>query len=294
MTIDQIRYFMAVAENTTFLNAAESLNISQSALSKQIINLEKELDVKLLDRSKRSASLTDAGKAFYQHGLTLTRDYHKLISDLASYKEERKAVLKIGTLPFLPQYHLTTRLKSFQEQHPKIDLILSEVEEKELKAGLDLGTYDMILARGNMTSHPRYESYLVTEDELVLVLPASHPLSARKQINLLEVEGDSFILMNTYTAIYKLCMELFQKDALTPRIIRNARVESIISAISIGEGISLLARSNLNVFRHENIAAVSLSPPVRLPIVLTRLRRKETTAAIKSFIKFFASSSQHT
>ena len=66
MTFDQIQYFIAIAECNTYFDAAEELNISQSALSKQIIKLEKELGVALLDRSRRKASLTPAGETFYQ------------------------------------------------------------------------------------------------------------------------------------------------------------------------------------------------------------------------------------
>lgn len=289
MTFDQIRYFKAVVENTTFLNAAESLNISQSALSKQIINLEKELEVKLLDRSRRSSSLTDAGRAFYRHALKIGQDYEALISDLSAYRKEETSVLKIGTLPFLPQYNLTTRLKVFQEQFPGIQLILDEVEENQLKEGLDRASYDIVLTRASLTDNTRYENYPVAIDELVLVVPLSHPLSEKKQADLDHLYDESFILMNTYTAIYKICMELFKSRGLNPHVIRNARVESIISAVSIGEGISLLARSNLGVFHHDNIAAVSLSPRVSLPVVLTKLGRKETTAAMKAFIKFLSS-----
>ena len=69
MTFDQLDFFISVAETDTFLNAAEKLHISQSSLSKQIQKLENELDIKLLDRSKRSATLTKAGAAFYQEAL---------------------------------------------------------------------------------------------------------------------------------------------------------------------------------------------------------------------------------
>ena len=71
MTFDQIQYFIAIAECNTYFDAAEELNISQSALSKQIIKLEKELGVALLDRSRRKASLTPAGETFYQDALAL-------------------------------------------------------------------------------------------------------------------------------------------------------------------------------------------------------------------------------
>ena len=64
MTFEQLQYFISIVEHDTFFDAAEDLHISQSALSKQIMRLEKDLDLKLFDRSRRKACLTDAGTAF--------------------------------------------------------------------------------------------------------------------------------------------------------------------------------------------------------------------------------------
>ena len=68
MTFEQLNDVIAVVENETFLEAAESRNISQSTLSKKIMKLERELDITLFDRSRRKASLTEAGSVFYQDG----------------------------------------------------------------------------------------------------------------------------------------------------------------------------------------------------------------------------------
>lgn len=82
------------------MDAAEEIHISQSNLSKQIIKLEKELELTLFDRSKRSARLTEAGKAFYQEALLLYSQYEQSLSRLSSYKEISASQFRIGTLPF--------------------------------------------------------------------------------------------------------------------------------------------------------------------------------------------------
>lgn len=135
MTFDQIQYFIAIAECNTYFDAAEELNISQSALSKQIIKLEKELGVTLLDRSRRKASLTPAGETFYQDALALRRQYEIMTGHMKKYKIPmgNKNELRIGTLPILTQYGLTAHFRQFTESHPDIHLILDEVEENDLK-----------------------------------------------------------------------------------------------------------------------------------------------------------------
>ena len=122
MTFEQLEYFIAVVEQDTLFDAAESLHISQSALSKQIIKLEKELGIQLLDRSRRSASLTEAGTLFYQEALDLYQRYHQTLSKMRSYQDDLHRELHIGTLPILTQYHLTSRFKRFTEQHPDIHI----------------------------------------------------------------------------------------------------------------------------------------------------------------------------
>lgn len=166
MTFDQIQYFIAIAECNTYFDAAEELNISQSALSKQIIKLEKELGVTLLDRSRRKASLTPAGETFYQDALALRRQYEIMTGHMKKYKIPmgNKNELRIGTLPILTQYGLTAHFRQFTESHPDIHLILDEVEENDLKKGLLSSQYDLIICREQMIAdqsadcHPKRPS----------------------------------------------------------------------------------------------------------------------------------------
>lgn len=179
MTFDQIQYFIAIAECNTYFDAAEELNISQSALSKQIIKLEKELGVTLLDRSRRKASLTPAGETFYQDALALRRQYEIMTGHMKKYKIPmgNKNELRIGTLPILTQYGLTAHFRQFTESHPDIHLILDEVEENDLKKGLLSSQYDLIICREQMIADQSdISSVYLADDELVTVLPVGHPL----------------------------------------------------------------------------------------------------------------------
>ena len=113
MTLEQIDYFICAAQSRTFFDAAEAMHISQSALSKQIMKLEKELDLVLWDRSKRSAVLTPAGELFYKQALKVSRQYHRSLEVISHFKNSESRTLHIGTLPFLSQYHLTSKIHHF-------------------------------------------------------------------------------------------------------------------------------------------------------------------------------------
>ena len=286
MTFDQIQYFIAIAECNTYFDAAEELNISQSALSKQIIKLEKELGVALLDRSRRKASLTPAGETFYQDALALRRQYKIMTGHMKKYKIPmgNKNELRVGTLPILTQYGLTAHFRQFTESHPDIHLILDEVEENDLKKGLLSSQYDLIICREQMIADQSdISSVYLADDELVTVLPVGHPLDG--PVSLSALADESFILMNRYTSVYQICQALFANVPVHPQILRTGRVESIISAVAIGEGVSLLPYSNFKLFHHEHVKTLPLTPPVKLPVVIAGTKKRINSSICQEFIR---------
>ena len=284
MTFDQIQYFIAIAECNTYFDAAEELNISQS--SKQIIKLEKELGVALLDRSRRKASLTPAGETFYQDALALRRQYEIMNRHMKKYQifTGNKNELRVGTLPILTQYGLTAHFRQFTESHPDIHLILDEVEENDLKKGLLSSQYDLIICREQMIADQSdISSVYLADDELVTVLPVGHPLDG--PVSLSALADESFILMNRYTSVYQICQALFANVPIHPQILRTGRVESIISAVAIGEGVSLLPYSNFKLFHHEHVKTLPLTPPVKLPVVIAGTKKRINSSICQEFIR---------
>ena len=85
-----------------------------------------------------------------------------------------------------------------------------------------------------------YTFHVLTEDRLVAVLPKNHPSASKKTVSLTELKREIFILMPPHTSIYRFCMQSFHDAGIHPQILRTARAESIVSAVEIGEGISLL------------------------------------------------------
>ena len=153
----------------------------------------------------------------------------------------------MGTLPVLSQYHLTGSFRLFQKEHPEISLALTEVEESELMEGIEKKRFAMILARESMIDTEHYHFFPIATDRICVMLPADHPLATRQKLSVTALTDQSFLLMHPYTSIYQLCMQIFQNAGIHPSILRTARVESLISAVAVGEGISLFAESNFRL-----------------------------------------------
>lgn len=286
MNFEQLTYFIAIVENDTYFNAAEYLHMSQSNLSKQIIKLENELAIDLFDRSYRSAVLTDAGRLFYNDALQLIDQYHKVLQHIDDYKKSNEQNLHIGTLPIQTQYNLTSIFNRFKKQNPNIHISIDEVEEYDLIIGLNQDKYDIIIARENMINSKQYDTYPIAEDELVVVLPSSHKLAAHSTLDFNLLSGENFILMNPYTSIYKLCIQQIKKYNIDANIVGTARTESIIGAVSFNEGISLLPKSNFEIFNHKNVVNIPFTNPIRLSVVIAKKNTRVTTPALKKLIEF--------
>ena len=286
MTFDQLDAFLAAVRSDTFFDAAESLHITQSALSKQILKLEKELDLYLFDRSGRSAVLTDAGRIFYEEAQGLSAQYHRALDRMQEFKTASRLSLRLGTLPVLSQYHLTGMLKDFSSSHPEIRLSMDELEEEDLTYGLKQGRFDLIIIRDLFLDQSEFQFYPLSSDRLVAVFPSDHPLAEEKTVSIEDIAGEPFVLMHPYTAIYRLCLSLFQDARIRPDIVRTARMESILSAVTLHEGISLFAEENFNLFRHDALVSVPLEPS---PVLKTGVAVRKTgfrSPAAAEFLRF--------
>lgn len=286
MTFEQLSYFIAIVENDTFFDAACEMNISQSSLSKQIMKLEKELDLTLFDRTTRSATLTQAGEFFYNESKQLIEHYKLTLENIENFKSLHENKLHIAVLPIQTQYNLNALFNSFRKENPDIELQITEVEDDRLIEGISKNEYDLIIARETMFDKSQFKTYPLAKDELIVAISSEHKLSQRDKLTLDDIKNENFILMNPYTSIYKLCINKLKENNIDANIIRTARTESIIGSVAINEGISLLPKSNFEVFHQKNINTISLKPQIALSVVLAKHKETASNIAIKEFIKF--------
>ena len=286
MTFEQLSYFIAIVENDTFFDAACEMNISQSSLSKQIMKLEKELDLTLFDRTTRSATLTQAGEFFYNESKQLIEHYKLTLENIENFKSLHENKLHIAVLPIQTQYNLNALFNSFRKENPDIELQITEVEDDRLIEGISKNEYDLIIARETMFDKSKFKTYPLAKDELIVAISSEHKLSQRDKLTLNDIKNENFILMNPYTSIYKLCINKLKENNIDANIIRTARTESIIGSVAINEGISLLPKSNFEVFHQKNINTISLKPQIALSVVLAKHKKTASNIAIKELIKF--------
>lgn len=172
MNSKQIQYAIKLSKTRNFSQVAEQLNISQPALSKQILSLEKELGVKLFDRSYNPMTLTPAGEYFIRNAVDLLYREDQLMRSMEQFQTGESGQLVIGTTPFRSSYMIPNIVKKVREQYPGIEVRLHEVGSDILRAEVQEGRYDFAVV-----NLPVDDSVLnvtpLEPDRLVLLVPAN-------------------------------------------------------------------------------------------------------------------------
>lgn len=267
--LSHLRCFVAVAEELHFGRAAARLNLTQPPLSRQIQLLEHTLDVKLLERTSRSVSLTRAGHSFLPEARRLLR-----LAEGAALAARRTASGDVGsiTLGFTAAsgYDFLPRLiTQFRTAAPGIDLVLKEMVSTDQFEALTSGLIDVGLVRPTFNRR-EVVSLCVVREPLMMAAPVGHPLTSTRDVQLSDFDRQPMVTYSPYEAryFYDLLATLFATAGVTPRYVQHiSQVHSILGLVKAGLGVALVPRAARNL-RFEGVAlrplAAGTSPTVQL------------------------------
>jgi DNA-binding transcriptional LysR family regulator len=243
MELRHLRYFIGVASNLSFSEASRRLHVAQPAISQTILDLEKELGVKLLSRTSRSVALTAAGNAFLAEAraVLLRADGARIAAQRASRGET--GCLRVGFLPCAAGPFLPALIKSYRKAYPNVDVQLRDLNtEQQLKAFED-GQIDIGFARPFPKERAaEFWSEMVYEDLLEIVLPAGHALAKKSVVNLKDLSGETFVEYHRRgsPALFSAVNATCRKAGFSPKVILEfEEMSSVIMAVESGLGVSL-------------------------------------------------------
>ncbi len=248
MELRHLRYFVAVVEEQSFTKAAEKLFIAQPPLSRQIQNLEQELDIQLFERGSRPLKTTESGQFFYQHAV-------KLLSNAEEIKSMTKRIgiadrtISIGFVGSLLFGLLSRILFLFKQQHPYLKIEMMEMNTYEQIQALKEGRIDVGFGRLRI-SDPAIKRVLLREERLVVAAHSSHPLAQREGLHLSElVDQQLFLYPNTGKANFATQVRgIFSEYGLEPKNIRIVReLQLALGFVAAGEGICIAPESAQNI-----------------------------------------------
>lgn len=238
MELDQLRYFLHVADRGNFTRAAEDLAISQPALSRSIQKLEEELGQPVLERKTRSVSLTDAGillQARAQQVLALLDDTKAEIAD-----DGRSGRVRIGAIPTIAPYLLPEVLRQFSQEHPHATVVVQEsttdaLVERCLQGELDLAVLALPLPAKRLAVEELFD------EELLLVLPPGHPLAGKDKIRLGDVEPYQFVLLDEAHCLSDNIATFCRQRSFQPVAVeRTSQLAMVQELVSLAHGVSMI------------------------------------------------------
>jgi DNA-binding transcriptional LysR family regulator len=274
LDVARLSAFVGVARAGSISRAAESLFVTQPALTARLQALERSLGAKLLIRSRHGSRLTDAGRALLPHA-------ERALSALAHGREAVEEVvtggagrLTIGAAPAVSTYVLPAMLHRFQAGHPGVRLSVrsghsEEVLEMVLREEVEIGLMRPI-------QHPDVTATLLYEDDVVLVVHRGHRFAAAGIVRMGELAGENLILFDRTSSYHELTSAIVRQAGISPR--GQLEVDNIDAAKRMVEqrlGIAMLPRTSVQLeIGAGRLVPVSVSdmPPVRRQIVVARRR----------------------
>ncbi|RJL35946.1 LysR family transcriptional regulator [Bailinhaonella thermotolerans] len=183
MEFRQVRYFVVVAEELHFGKAAERLMIVQSAVSQQVARLERELGVELFDRSPRRVRLTAAGRAFLPAAREVLAAERRARASVRAFAAGHGAVLRVGTSRGMGE-RLERVLEALEREVPGTRVELASAPPEVRLRRVAAGEWDAAFVRGELDAPEGVRQIPVWEDELLVALPARHPLARGEAVDL--------------------------------------------------------------------------------------------------------------
>jgi DNA-binding transcriptional LysR family regulator len=240
MDLRQLEIVKAIAETGSFTAAGARLHVSQSAISRQILLLEDEFHERLFVRLGRRVQITAAGEALLQLAHRVFND----IRDTSASITDRQKVLT-GTINMVGGmtvclYVFPPLIKEFRKHHPQVDIKVATGGTQRLMRRVRNGQADLALLTLPVDD-PALTSVPVLREELMLVMPAGHPLAGKDSVGVEALVGQPFIIFEQGSNPRRTLDEFFVREQIKPRIVTESEnVEIIKSMVASGLGVAIV------------------------------------------------------
>jgi LysR family hydrogen peroxide-inducible transcriptional activator len=268
MTITQLKYVLAVAENQNFTKAAEKTFVTQPTLSMQIQKLEEELDIQIFDRTKKPIELTSIGKKIVSQARSIVNEADRMQDVVDQEKGFIGGEFKLGIIPTVMPTLLPMFLKNFTRKYPKVQLKIEELTTDEIIAKINDGHLDAAIAATPLQIDKIKERVLYYEP-FVGYIPESHRLAHLKTIDRKDLEIDDILLLEDGHCFRDGVINLCKTSKLQtgdPFQLESGSFETLIKLSDEGLGMTLLPylhTMDVSEGQKKNLRYFTDPPPAR-------------------------------
>jgi DNA-binding transcriptional LysR family regulator len=294
MNLEILKLYCDVVRLHSFSQGAAANQISQSAASQAIHQMETELEVLLIDRSKRPFMVTPEGRTFYDGCQALLQGFDKVRAQIASVRTQITGNVRVAAIYSVGIHIMSDHMQRFMSLHPQAKVRLEylhphKVVEAVLNDEADLGILSYPPPNRSLTILPW------RDEAMVFVCHPTHRLARRKIITAADLHGENFVAFDADLSIRKAIDRcLRQHDVKVNVVMEFDNIETIKQAIAIGAGVGILPRPTiLKEVGNRTLAAVPLSMAELVrPLGIIHRRGKLFTPTIVRFLELLRQTDQ--
>lgn len=282
MNIQKYRAFLQTVEEGSFTKSAESLNYSQSAISKMIGDLEKEWKIILLERNRSGVKLTSEGIKLLPYIKNICQEHEQLQTQIDELNGLESGLIRIGTFSSVATHWLPKIIKEFQKDYPNINYELLLGDYTEIENWIQEGRVDCGFLR--LPTKPEFETITLAKDELLVVLPEGHKFADKSSFPVQALCDEPFMLLEKGAKAE--VSEIFDRHRLVPQVHFTTWDDyAIMSMIENGLGISILPELILKRIPY-HVITKKLDVPAARTIGLALRSKKNASLAVKKFLQY--------
>ncbi len=239
MELAQLEAFLQVAHHRSFSRAAEALFLTQPSVTARIQSLEREIGERLFERTGRSVTLTDAGRAFIPHAQRALTAVQEGTDAIEAVRHGDVGSIRIGASTSIATYVLPTIFKHFRESRPRVHIHLSTGATEDVIERLLASELHVAITR--LTQHPEIESLHLYNDDLALVVPPNHSFASKGRVTVAEAGREPFLFFERSSSYHGLIYSMFLRGGVVPESVMELdSMETTKHMVEAGLGISIL------------------------------------------------------
>lgn len=286
----RLQVFHTVARLLSFTKAAESLHMTQPAVTFQVRQLEEYFNTRLFDRTHNRISLTQAGERVYEYAIQIFEIYAEMENFVRTMTGEISGALTIGASTTIAEYMLPALLGGFKAKYPEVNIhlkvsntegIVSMVESNVI----DLGVVEAPVANKNLVVE------VCQSDRLVVIVPPGHPEAGRESLSFRDLMKYPFICREEGSGTREVISEYLAKvsdgDGELNVSMELGSPEAVKGAVEAGMGISVVSRATIQKeLKLETLVAINLDPVLERPFSFVHQKQKFRARAMEELLQF--------
>lgn len=240
VTVDELRWFLVLAETQNVTKAAELLNVTQPTLSRALRRLERQIGAPLFDRAKQRVHLNANGRIMRAHAQRAVQEISRAGDVIATLMAPSPGVVRLSFLHSLGPWLVPDLLGRFREVDPHTRFVLHQDSACDVLASVHEDRADLALTSPRPPD-PLLEWQALQTQRLVLAVPNRHPLAGRSRVRLAELVEERLIAMRSGYGLRQITEDLFRRRGLTPAVaMESSEIQTILGLVARGLGVAVV------------------------------------------------------